>query len=127
MSPGIRRILAIVLLGALPVVTVVVMFAVAHDSASLARDFHNELYPEAKLLLDWENPFPGPDHPLEEGKNLDLAAGRGVPGLSADAALRRRGRLGDRAPRARRCAALAARSSASATGACTARSRCGPP
>ena len=69
MSPGIRRILAIVLLGALPVVTAVVMFAVAHDSGSLARDFHNELYPEAKLLLDWENPFPGPDHPLEYGHN----------------------------------------------------------
>ena len=69
MSPGVRRILAIVLLGVLPVVTAVVMFAVAHDSGSLARDFHNELYPEAQHLLDWENPFPGPDHPLEYGHN----------------------------------------------------------
>jgi hypothetical protein len=69
MSPGIRRILAIVLLGVLPVVTAVVMFWVAYDSESLARDFHNELYPEAKDLLAWENPFPGPDHPLEYGHN----------------------------------------------------------
>lgn len=69
MSRGIRRILAIVLLGVLPVVTAIVMFAVAHDSGSLARDFHNELYPQAQLLLDWQNPFPGPDHPLEYGHN----------------------------------------------------------
>ena len=70
MSPGVRRILEIVLLGVLPIVVAVAMFAAASSSGSLAADFHNELYPEAKLLLDWENPFPGPDHPLEEGKNL---------------------------------------------------------
>ena len=70
MSPGVRRILELVLLGVLPIVVAVAMFAAASSSGSLAADFHNELYPEAKLLLDWENPFPGPDHPLEEGKNL---------------------------------------------------------
>jgi Glycosyltransferase family 87 len=70
MSPGVRRILAIVLLGALPIVVAVAMFATAHSSGSLSADFHNELYPEAKLLLRWDNPFPGPDHPLELGENL---------------------------------------------------------
>ena len=70
MTPGVRRLLAILLLGVLPVVTAIAMFALAHDSGSLARDFHNELYPEAKLLLEWENPFPGPDEPLQFGHNL---------------------------------------------------------
>ena len=99
----------------------------ARLDGSLAADFHNELYPEAKHLLDWENPFPGPDHPLEYGHNLDLAAGRGVPRLAVDRPLPRRGGLGDRARsgsplRCSRCA-----SSASATGACTGRSRSGRP
>src|SRR5687768_4782034 len=70
MTPGVRRLLAILLLGVLPLVVAAAMFATAHDSGSLARDFHNELYPEAKLLLDWENPFPGPDDPLQYGHNL---------------------------------------------------------
>jgi hypothetical protein len=60
----------VLLLGVLPIATAIVMFAVAHDSGSLADDFHHELYPEAKLLLDWENPFPGPDVPLQFGGNL---------------------------------------------------------
>jgi Glycosyltransferase family 87 len=69
-TPGLRRALAVVLLGVLPVVTAIGMFAVAHADGSLSVDFHNELYPEAKILLDWENPFPGPDASLGEGKNL---------------------------------------------------------
>ena len=67
---ALKRVVPILLLGVLPVVVAVAMFATAHSSGSLSADFHNELYPEAKLLLDWEDPFPGPDHPLEEGKNL---------------------------------------------------------
>ena len=34
------------------------------------RGLQNELYPEAKLLLDWTNPFPGPDAALEHGHNF---------------------------------------------------------
>ena len=42
-----------------------------NGDGSLSVDFHNELYPEAKLLLDWENPFPEPGTTeLGEGKNL---------------------------------------------------------
>ena len=70
MGAGSRRLLALTLLGALPILVAVAMFASASSSGSLSADFHNELYPEAELLLDGENPFPGPDHPLEEGKNL---------------------------------------------------------
>ena len=124
MTPGVRRLLAFVLLGVLPVVTAVAMFALAHDSGSLARDFHNELYPEAKLLLDWENPFPGPDQPLEYGTT---SSGRPSRRSSSRryGPLARRGRLGGRDRRARllRCSRCA--SSASATGGSTAPSRSG--
>jgi hypothetical protein len=64
-----RRLLPYLLLGVLPVVVAVAMFATAH-STELSADFHNELYPEAKLLLHWKNPFPGPDAALEHGHNL---------------------------------------------------------
>ena len=70
MGAGSRRLLSLTLLGALPILVAVAMFASASSSGSLSADFHNELYPEAELLLDGKNPFPGPDHPLEEGKNL---------------------------------------------------------
>ena len=65
-----RRLLPILLFGVLPVAVAIGMFATAHSSNSLAADFHNELYPEAKLLLHWTNPFPGPDAALEYGHNL---------------------------------------------------------
>ena len=65
-----RRLLPILLFGVLPVAVAIGMFATASSGGSLARDFHNELYPEAKLLLDWTNPFPGPDAALQYGHNL---------------------------------------------------------
>ena len=68
---GLRRVAQVLALAVLPVVVAVAMFAVAHDSGSLSADFHNELYPEAKRLLEWENPFPEPGTTdLGEGKNL---------------------------------------------------------
>ena len=65
-----RRLLPILLFGVLPIAVAIGMFATASSSNSLAADFHNELYPEAKLLLDWTNPFPSPDAALEYGHNL---------------------------------------------------------
>jgi hypothetical protein len=65
-----RRLLPIVLFGVLPLIVAIVMFETAHSTDSLSADFHNELYPEAKLLLDWRNPFPGPDATLQYGHNL---------------------------------------------------------
>ena len=40
------------------------------STSSLSVDFHNELYPEAKKLLDWENPFPPPGSAIWYGHNL---------------------------------------------------------
>jgi Glycosyltransferase family 87 len=65
-----RRPVEFLLFGVLPVAVAIGMFVAASSSNSLAADFHNELYPEAKLLLHWTNPFPGPDAPLEYGHNL---------------------------------------------------------
>jgi Glycosyltransferase family 87 len=63
------RLTPLLLFAAVPAAVVVAMFVYAHPG-SLSVDFHNELYPEAKLLVDWENPFPGPDAELEFGHNL---------------------------------------------------------
>ena len=52
------------------------MFVVAHPG-SLAVDFHHELYPEAQLVLDGENPFPPEGADLSGGPQLHLAAARG--------------------------------------------------
>jgi hypothetical protein len=65
-----KRLLPILLFAVLPVVVAIGMFATARSTDSLAADFKAELYPEAKLLLDWTNPFPGPDAVLENGHNL---------------------------------------------------------
>ena len=103
-----RRLLPILLFIVLPVAVAIGMFATASSSNSLAADFHNELYPEAKLLLHWTNPFPGPDAPLEHGHNLiwpPLAAFVVSP---SDRAPRERGELGHRPDRRRVLAPLAA-------------------
>jgi Glycosyltransferase family 87 len=68
MRAAFERLATTLVFAVLPAVIVVAMFAVAQDG-SLSVDFHNELYPEAKRLLDWENPFPGPDAELWRGHN----------------------------------------------------------
>ena len=107
MSPGIRRILAIVLLGALPVVIAVAMFAAASSIRLPGRGLPQRALPRGGAAARLGEPVPGPDHPLEDGKNLvwPPVAAFLVSPLSFLSA--RRGRLGDRDPRARRCAALA--------------------
>jgi Glycosyltransferase family 87 len=65
-----RKVLPVLLFGVLPVAVAIGMFVTAHSTDSLAADFHNELYPEAKLLLAWTNPFPGPGADLQYGHNL---------------------------------------------------------
>jgi len=69
LGAALRRIVTVVGLGLLPVVAIVTMFVVGFRGGPLSGDFHHELYPEAKLLLRGENPFPGPDTAIE-GSNL---------------------------------------------------------
>jgi hypothetical protein len=48
-------------LGIVPIAALVTMFVVGVQGGPLSGDFHHELYPEAKLLLRGENPFPTHD------------------------------------------------------------------
>ena len=70
MLSALQRVGTVALFAVLPVVTAVTMFAVASSDGSLSVDFQNELYPEAKQLLRWENPFPHPGTDLSYGHNL---------------------------------------------------------
>jgi len=65
-----RRPLELLLFAVVPALVAVAMFAVARSDHSLSVDFHNELYPEAKKLLDWENPFPPPGSAVWYGHNM---------------------------------------------------------
>jgi len=64
MNVGLRAALSrtttIVVFAILPVVSIGGMLAVGLDTDSLAADFHHELYPQSKLLLDGVNPYPDP-------------------------------------------------------------------
>lgn len=61
-GPGVgtalERSLPYVLFAALPAAVVVTMFAVAVYGGPLAWDFRNEIYPQARELLDGHNPYP---------------------------------------------------------------------
>ena len=70
MPSALRRLLPVLLLGLLPIVVAIAMFVVAKSDGSLSVDFHNELYPEAKRLLEGANPFPPPGSDLSHGYNL---------------------------------------------------------
>ena len=58
------RPLSWLMLGLVPAAAVVAMFAIAVHSSSIAADFHNELYPQAELMLDGIDPYPSPDSDL---------------------------------------------------------------
>jgi hypothetical protein len=65
-----RPLLEVLAFAVAPIVVAVAMFATAHSTGSLSADFHNELYPEAKKLLDWQNPFPAPGSAIWYGHNM---------------------------------------------------------
>lgn len=58
----LRTVATVTVCGALPVLTLVTMFAVGLGDDSLADDFHHEIYPQAELMLDGENPYPDPSY-----------------------------------------------------------------
>jgi hypothetical protein len=55
---AVTRVGTIVVLGILPVAALVTMFVVGLTGGPLSGDFHYELYPQAKILLHGDNPFP---------------------------------------------------------------------
>jgi hypothetical protein len=58
---GLKRIGTIVVFGVLPVAALVTMLAVGLSDDSLSADFHHEIYPQAKAMLEGLNPYPPPD------------------------------------------------------------------
>ena len=64
-----RTLIPNLLLGALPVALTIGALWVADTEDLLAIDFHNELYRQAKDVLDWTNPYPASDADLTSGAN----------------------------------------------------------
>ena len=67
---GTRRLSTFVGLAVLPVVSIVVMVHLSLDKDALAYDFHHELYPQAKLMLEGSNPYPPRGFDPTFGANL---------------------------------------------------------
>ena len=66
---ALKRLTPIVLLGVVPLVSLAIAFSTYSNSKSVALDFHYELYPEAKLVLQGDNPYPPADSDLSDGTN----------------------------------------------------------
>ena len=58
---ALTRVGTVVVLGVLPVAALITMFVVGLTGGPLSGDFHYELYPQAKILLHGDNPFPPAD------------------------------------------------------------------
>jgi hypothetical protein len=65
-----RVIRAPVFLGVVPAFILVWALVLMIQGDDVAVDFHHELYPQANLLLDGENPYPSPDSDLSDGTNF---------------------------------------------------------
>jgi glycosyl transferase family 87 len=52
-----------------PIAVFVLVLVREYDSGDVAVDFHNELYPEAQLVVDGRNPFPPAHSDLSAGAN----------------------------------------------------------
>ena len=66
---ALKRLTPIVLLGVVPLVSLAIAFSTYSNSKSVALDFHYEFYPEAKLVLHGDNPYPPADSDLSDGTN----------------------------------------------------------
>ena len=64
-----RRLAAPAFLGVLLLVVLGLTLALAVRQGDLAVDFHNELYPQAKLVLHGTSPYPPPGSDLSSGAN----------------------------------------------------------
>jgi hypothetical protein len=66
---AVRRVGSIVLFAVLPALTLATMLAVGLSDTSLSADFHHEIYPQAKQILEGHNPYPPPDFDPTVGAN----------------------------------------------------------
>ena len=68
-AAAFRKIGPPIFLGLLPVVVLVWALVLEAHGGDVAVDFHHELYPEAKLILDGVDPYPPVDADLSDGTN----------------------------------------------------------
>ncbi len=66
---ALRRLAPPAFLGILPIALLTFAAASAIHDGSVGVDFRGEIYPEAKLVVHGENPFPAPDADLSGGVN----------------------------------------------------------
>ena len=64
------RVGSLVVFAVLPVLTLATMLAVGLSDDSLSADFHHEIYPQAKQILEGRNPYPPPDFDPTVGANF---------------------------------------------------------
>jgi hypothetical protein len=66
---SLRRPVAVLILGVLPLVLVVGALTHWQREGTLAWDFHHELYPQAEAMLRGDDPYPSGDHDPRTGTN----------------------------------------------------------
>jgi hypothetical protein len=66
----LRRVGEVTLFAVLPALTLLTMLAVGLSDDSLSADFHHEIYPQAKEMLEGGNPYPPPDFDPTVGANF---------------------------------------------------------
>jgi len=80
-----QKVMPLVFLGVIPVLVTAVALWTAHSRSIVSIDFHNELYLQAKDVLEGDNPYPPPDSDLSSGANAiwPIAAVLAVSPLTA--------------------------------------------
>ena len=69
LTPSIRRLAEIVLLGVVPVLALVLALAAYSDDGRLALDFHNEIYRQADAVVHGRDVYESPDADLSDRSN----------------------------------------------------------
>ena len=69
MTPALRRPVELFLLGAVPVVALVLTLAAYSDDGRLALDFHNEIYRQADAVVHGRDVYEPPDADLSDRSN----------------------------------------------------------
>jgi hypothetical protein len=69
MTGAARKALEITALGIVPILALVLGLATFAGQDRLALDFHEELYPQARAVVDGHDPYPAPNADLSDGTN----------------------------------------------------------
>ncbi len=56
-----RQVLSVTAFAVIPAIALLTMLATGLSDDSLSADFHHEIYPQARQMLDGDNPYPAPN------------------------------------------------------------------